>query len=151
MESKQKAYQQSNKSNQFYQPRQSNKSIQSHQSYQSNQLFSRTTPYRSQQSQQHTQVQQKQTQIQNQNQSQKQSQDQTEALLADTTATLEEMLRMANETREMATNASLELNKQGEQLEHMREKMDTVDNNLAIAGKAMNNLEVKWYDIRTWF
>ena len=109
---------------------------------QSHQTFSRTSQYKSSQ---------QQTQVQQQRQKQNQSHDQTQDLLADTTATLEEMLRIANETREMATNASLELNKQGEQLEHMRNKMDTIDENLANAKKGMNNLEVKWYDPRTWF
>jgi len=87
--------------------------------------------------------------IQNQNQNQTASIGDDK--LQDTTDTLEDLLKLANETRSIGVNSMNELGRQGEQLHHMHNQMDNIDNNMSLAKQTIHTLEVKWYNPFTWF
>lgn len=71
--------------------------------------------------------------------------------LHDTTVTLEDILRLANETRQSGVNSMNELGRQGEQLQYMHNQMNHIDKDMSLAKQTIHTLEVKWYNPFTWF
>lgn len=75
---------------------------------------------------------------------------QAQQVQQNTTNNLEDMLKIARETREIAANSAIKLDRQGEQLQHMKKQMNEIDGDMVKAKKTIRNMEFKWYDPRTW-
>jgi hypothetical protein len=71
--------------------------------------------------------------------------------LSRSTEPLEELLRIAEETKNIGCGINMELLRQRERLQDISSNVIVIDNSINKAEQLIKNIEKKWYDPRTWF
>ena len=73
------------------------------------------------------------------------------ATLDESTQKLQDCLTLLNETNEVGASILSDLDKQGEQIKHVKNKLNNVDTNIDKSNKILNNMNRSIFNPRYWF